>query len=193
MPPKRKLANSPRPYLKRSRSQRSSSSSRPPPSPSKISPSAPSSSPSKSQKKASCVRLGKKIRAEQKAAQVPCPYCAKRHLDCWVGSFSNRCAVCAERGRGKASCGVDVTQHSKLDENSAPSTVLAEIVPPSSIPRSLPLDQPNVEKQLAVLAAEIEDLHKRLDDVVDDVTRLFSLRNKMAKNVNRLHETLINS
>lgn len=110
-----------------------------------------------------------------------------------MGSFSLRCAVCAERGRGKASCGVDVTRYSKLDENPAPSTVLAEMVPPSSIPRSMHLDQPNVEKQLAAMAAEIEVLHQRLDDVVDDVTRLFNLRNNMAKNVNRLHETLINS
>lgn len=40
------------------------------------------------------------------------------------------------------------------------------------------------------MAANIEGLHERLDDVVDDVTQLFKLGNKMAKNANRLHVML---
>lgn len=43
------------------------------------------------------------------------------------------------------------------------------------------------------MAADIEFLHKRLDDVVDDVTRLFNLRNDVAQSVNQLHQTLINA
>ncbi|MCJ1263684.1 hypothetical protein MMC22_003554 [Lobaria immixta] len=49
---------------------------------------------------------------------------------------------------------------------------------------------PAPDKWNSDMAANIEGLHERLDDVVDDVTQLFKLRNKMAKNANRLHVML---
>lgn len=55
------------------------------------------------------------------------------------------------------------------------------------------LDDVADDKRDADMAANIEGLHKRLDDVVGDITRLFKLRNKMAKNANRLHEMLIDA
>lgn len=49
---------------------------------------------------------------------------------------------------------------------------------------------PAPDKRDSDMAANIEGLHERLDDVVDDVTQLFKLGNKMAKNANRLHVML---
>lgn len=144
--------------------------------------------------KAANRETGKKIRAQQKLARIPCQNCVSGAEECWVGSNSTRCAFCVEAGKTKSLCGVDSTQYSIFGETSAPSPVPAEmVVPPSSWSDSSTLDQQNVNRRLAAMAANMEFLHKRLDDVVDDVTRLFSLRDEVAQNVKQLHETLIDA
>ena len=71
--------------------------------------------------------------------------------------------------------------------------MLAETVSSGSCLGSSNLDQQDSEKRLAAIAADIEFLHRRLTDVVDDVTRLFNLRNDVAQSVNQLHQTLMNA
>ena len=116
----------------------------------------------------------------------------------------------------EAKANVTIAPHgSQLPSASGPgsgaaSASGARMVPSSLLSDSSNLDLRNVEKPLsamatniellhkrlddvaddkrdAEMAANIEGLHERLDDMVDDVTQLLKLRNKMAKNANRLH------